>query len=481
MVRPNILFIQSDQHRFDCVAANSLKAASDLKVASGLKAASGHKLLRTPNLDRLAREGLNFTQAYTPIPVCVPSRNCLIYGQWSTEHHCIANDDTEAPRPAEPGLPTFSRALNEAGYYLGCVGKWRVHPEWGPTHPAFGFHEYVDNRDYGAWREAQGLAPRPRDGGWQGGVDPYIAPEESRTAWCADQTIRMLERVAEHDQPFFIRWDSSAPHLPNIVPEPYASMYPPGAIEPWASFPDPLTGKPYIQAQQRRTWKVDGWSWDDWAPIVGRCLGEISLLDAQIGRVLDALDRLGLAEDTLVIYTTDHGDLLGGHGMVDKHYVMYDDVVHVPLIVRWPARIASGQVCDAFVSHGIDLASTFCDVAGAPIPETFRGQSLLPLFEGAGDNGREDILSIYHGNQFGLYSERMVRDRRWKYIWNATAEDELYDLVEDPGEVINRATDPACVDELARLRRRLVVWMEETHDPLLNGWNRTQLLEGRSL
>ena len=105
----------------------------------------------------------------------------------------------------------------------------------------------------------------------------------------------------------------------------------------------------------------------------------------------------------------------------------------------------------------------------------------MPLLEGASGNGRDDIFSVYHGNQFGLYSQRMVRDRRWKYVWNATAEDELYDLSTDPGEVHNCAADPTCAGDLDRLRHRLVVWMEETRDPLLNGWTRTQLLEGRSV
>jgi len=255
-------------------------------------------------------------------------------------------------------------------------------------------------------------------------------------------------------------------------------MYPPDKIAPWPSFPDPMVGKPYIQAQQRRTWKIADWTWQDWAPVVGRYLGEISLMDAQIGRILDTLDRLQLADGTLVVYTTEHGDLCGGHGLIDKHYVMYDDVTRVPLLIRWPGRVAPGSLCGAFVSHSIDLATTFCQVAGAPVPETFQGKSLLPLLAGERDNGRQDIFAAYHGNQFGLYSQRMVRNRRWKYVWNATAEDELYDLASDPGEVRNLATEPACQSELARLRRRLVAWMEEVRDPLLNGWIRTQLLEG---
>lgn len=462
MTRQNILLIQSDQHRYDCVGAN------------------GHPLLKTPNMDRLADEGMNFSQAYTPIPLCVPVRNCLLHGQWSTEHLCIANYDAEAPRAPEPGLPTFSRALRDGGYYLGYVGKWHVSRDRDPTHPMYGFHDYVNDWSYHRWREEQGLPPRPREQGWLGELDPFIEPEASRLAWGADHTIRLMERALEEDVPFFVRWDPVEPHLPNVVPEPYFSMYPPDEIAPWPSYPDPLMDKPYIQAQQLRTWGLTDWTWEDWSKVVSRYLGEISLLDAQLGRLLDALDELGIAEDTLVIYTTDHGDMCGGHGMIDKHFVMYDDVVRVPMMVRWPGQVVPGGVCDAFVAHSIDLASTFCDVAGVPAPDTFRGQSLVPIFEGAGDTGREDIFSMYHGNQFGLYSQRMVRDRRWKYVWNATAEDELYDLVEDPGELCNLAIDPSHEDELSRLRRRLVDWMEATDDTLLNTWTRTQLLQGRS-
>ena len=465
MTRPNILLVHSDQHRFDCVGVN------------------GHPFLKTPNMDRLAAEGMNFTHAFCPIPLCTPERVSLLNGQWPTEHLCIANWDTEAPRPPRPA-PTFSQALRDAGYFLAYVAKWHVDQEKDPLH--YGFNEYVPEGQYFKWRKDEGLPPYPRTARWFGEPDPHIRPEDSKLAWGADHIIRILESCA---RPFFIRWDPTEPHLPNVVPEPFCSMYPPSQIPPWPSFPDPLLGKPYIQAQQRRTWKLDKWTWEQWAPIVGRYLGEISLMDAQLGRILDALDRLGLAENTLVIYTTDHGDMCGGHGMIDKHFIMYDDVTRVPLMMRWPGRIPPGATCDAFLAHAIDLASTFCDVAGAPIPNTFRGQSLLPLATCHSPLTprpsplvprpcRQDIFSMYHGNQFGLYSQRMVRDRRWKYVWNATAEDELYDLASDPAELHNRATDPSCTADLNRLRHRLIAWMEETKDKLLNPWLKPQILEG---
>ncbi|NLV74619.1 MAG: sulfatase-like hydrolase/transferase [Chloroflexi bacterium] len=457
----NILLIHADQWRYDCVAAN------------------GHPLLQTPHLDRLAAEGVRFTHAFTPSPICVPERNCLLHGQWATRHGCITNYDSEAPKPVEGTPITFTRVLKEAGYYLGYVGKWHVRRDKEPTDPMYGYDDYVsEDAPYAEWRAAQGYAPGPHTNGWFGEVDPHIPPEGSRIVWGVDRALEYIRRGQERGGPWMVRWDPVEPHLPNVVPEPYASMYPPETIAPWPSFPDPLVGKPYIQVQQRRTWKVDGWGWERWAPIVSRYLGEISLLDFAVGRLLAGLERLGERDNTLVVFTSDHGDLCGGHGMMDKMHIMYEDVVHVPLIVRWPGVAPAGQVQDAFISHALDLAATFCEAAGAEIPAGFQGESLVTcLRDGVGPE-RDGIASTFAGNQFGLYSQRMWRERRWKYIWNPTAEDELYDLETDPGEVTNRATDPACAGLLQRLRERLVAWMEATDDPLLNQWTRPQLLEG---
>lgn len=463
----NILLVHSDQHRWDCVGCH------------------GHPLLKTPNLDRLAREGTDFTHAFTPIPICVPVRASLLTGAWPSVHGVIANFDAEVWSPIPADMPIFSRLLRDAGYWLGYVGKWHVDPKKQPQD--FGFHEYVPDGKYGQWRRQQGLPPVPHTNRWFGETDPHIRPEQSHMAWSADHIIRMLrehagqarpEAAGAAAQPFFIRWDPPEPHLPNIVPEPYASMYPPEKIPPWGSFPDSFAGKPYIQAQQLRTWKIDKWTWQDWAPVVSRYLGDISLLDAQVGRILDALDSLGLAQTTLVIYTADHGDMTGSHGMIDKHFIMYDDVVRVPFILRWPGRVPAGARCEEFVAHEIDLARTFVEAAGLRPCASFAGCNLADVACGTSHTGRDDIFSAYFGNQFGLYSQRMVRDRRWKYVWNATAEDELYDLQSDPWELKNRARDPACAPELARLRGRLLVWMKDTKDRLLNQWTGPQIAEG---
>lgn len=457
-MRPShILLIHSDQHRHDCVGTN------------------GHPLLKTPSLDRLADEGTNFTHAFCPTPICVPARVSLLTGAWPTKHGCIFNFDAEVFHPVGSETPAFPALLREAGYHLAHVGKWQVDPKRGPLD--FGFHEDISDGDYGRWRREQGIPPTPHANRWFGEADPYVRPEQTHLAWAAGQVIRLLESRPP-GQPVFIQWDPPEPHLPCSPPEPYASMYPPEAIPPWPGFRDPLEGKPYIQKQQRRTWKIDGWTWEDWAPAVGRYMGVVSLMDRQIGRILDAMDRLHLADETLAVYTTDHGDMCGSHGMIDKHYVMYDDVVRVPLILRWPGRIPARGVCDAFASSAIDVAYTLCEAAGVRPPPAFGGQSLTALARGEASEPRRDIFSTYSGNQFGLYSQRMVRDQRWKYVWNATAEDELYDLQADPGEIHNLARRKACAGELARLRHRLIDWMQDTGDRLLNQWTRSQIEEG---
>ena len=191
-----------------------------------------------------------------------------------------------------------------------------------------------------------------------------------------------------------MRWDPEEPHLPSIAPEPFASLVEPDDVPPWPSFPDPLAGKPTIQRQQLRSWGIDGWPWERWAPVVARYLGVVALIDHQVGRILAALDELGLAERTLVVYTSDHGDLCGAHGMIDKHYVMYDDVVRVPLILRWPGRLPPGSTVDAFVTAALDLATTFCVAAGIEPPPTFAGHDLLALANGGAPTTREGLRQL---------------------------------------------------------------------------------------
>lgn len=454
-MKPHILFIYTDQHRYDCMGN------------------TGHPLVRTPYLDQLAREGVSFSHAFTPIPICVPARCSLLSGQWPSQHGVVFNYDGETFKPLDPSTPTCARAVKAAGYRTVHVGRWHVDPKHEPHD--FGFHDFVPEWRYKKWRAAQGIPPIPKHD-WFGADDPHITADQSSPAWGARQVLRWFDLAAEEGDALFIHWHMTEPHLPCVPPAELSALYDPAAIPPWPGFDDPCLNKPFIQRQMRHTWRVNTMTWADWAPAVARYFATITCLDYAIGLVLAGLEQRGLRNNTLVIYSADHGDMCGSHGMLDKHYIMYDDVVRVPLIMRWPNILPAGTQVTSFVCNAIDLAATFCDAAGAAVPSSFAGQSLLPLARGdANAPARSDIFTTYSGNQFGAFSQRMVRDTRWKYVWNPVAEDELYDLVTDPAELHNRAGDPACASELQRLRARLIWWMEHTHDRLLNHWTRTQL------
>lgn len=457
--RPNILLVQADQHRYDCVGVN------------------GHDVVETPTLDRLAEEGTNFTNAFTPTPICSPERASLMTGRWPSGHGTHNLIGQPGGRPLDQRLVTFAQVASEAGYATRYVGRWHLGHEEDGGPEQFGFDQWISNDAYDDWRAAQGLPERPgpnAETGWFGQVDAGVEPEESRLAWGADRTIEQLEDLSTDDEPFLLRWDTFEPHLPNVVPEPYASMYDPDAIEPWGSFAEDLSNKPYPQQQVRRIWRLEGLTWEDWAPTVARYLGEITLLDHQLGRILERLAELGLAEDTVVIYTADHGDMCGAHGMIDKHFSMYDDIVRVPMFVRGP-DIPADEENDAFVCHALDIAATICEMTAGEIPASFQGDSLLPLFRD--DPGREEIYALFDGCQMGLYQSRMLRDDRYKYVWNLTARDELYDLEIDPHERENLVTDPTPETPavLTEMRERLLAWIYDTNDTLANPWAAGQL------
>jgi len=456
-----IILIQSDQHRYDCMGH------------------TGHPLVKTPNLDRLASEGLSFENAFCTSPMCVPTRTSQLCGQWTQQHGTLANFDCESPKFLSPDKPNFPKALKKENISLDFVGRWHVHPELKPTD--FGFDTFLSDGEYHNYRKKIGVKPLPIENGFIGNADPYITPEQSRLHWSADRLIEKLRLRVKNGKPFYMNMDTHEPHLPNVVPEPYNSMYPPEKIKPWGSFSDSLENKPYIQRQQLKTWEVDDWTWENWAPIVGRYLGDISLLDAQVGRILDELESLGVADDVLVIYTADHGDMCGGHRMMDKHFVMYDDVVHIPLIMRWPNGIKAGVTHSGYVSNAIDLASTFCDVMGAEIPKTFSGKSLKPVISGDNTPVRNDIFCCYNGNQFGQYSQRMLRNEKWKYVWNPTSIDELYDSENDKFELNNLSQDDRCKETLSKMRKRLWEWMVETNDRLQSFWIQNQLLKNKKV
>ncbi|WP_432889894.1 sulfatase-like hydrolase/transferase [Kribbella sp. CA-245084] len=465
-MKPSILLIVSDQHRLDCVGA------------------SGSYPVSTPRLDALAAQGATFSSAYTPIPLCTPARQSLLTGRRPETTGNLWNYDLGPRIPAlDPASYSWPRELQKLGYRSRYLGKWHVNPDHDPTD--FGYDDWVPLDAYDRWR-AQQYPDSSLLEDWFGEVDP-VPTADSRTHWFADQTADFIREATASGQPWHARLDFLEPHLPCQPTAEFADRFPVDAIPQWRDFEDPLERKPYIQRQQLLNWGVEDYTWEDWAPIVARYYAVIAQLDDAIGRVLDAVDEAGAAADTLVVYTTDHGDMCGSHGMMDKHYVMYDNVVRVPMIMSWPGMIAEGNVIDGFAYNTLDLPPTISTLTGIPAPPGAQGLALFDhvdtgLIPTAALEAREQVVSTYNGQQFGLFIQRMIRTRSWKYVWNPTDVDELYNLDDDPEELVNRIGDDSSTRILADLRKRLYEQLLHDEDSFVeNEWMARQLLTGRKL
>ena len=459
---PNVLMIVADQLRHDCVGF------------------SGAGLVRTPHIDRIARQGRTFGNCFTAIPTCCPARQALLTGRRPETFGALWNWDSALPvQSVRPSAYTWTRALRDAGYRTGHVGKWHISPEFGPS--AFGFDEHVSLGEYRSFRSRRYPDPAPSFD-WRGGIDP-VDLEDSRTHWLAVHAERFLRDHAGRTDPFLLCVDFGEPHLPcTPVPE-YASRYHAENVRPWPSFADDFLGKPYMQLQQLYNWGVEDYTWDEWAPIVARYFAIIEQLDDAVGRILDRLDELGATQNTIVVLTSDHGDMCGAHRMVDKHYVMYEDVVRVPLAICGPSIEPGTTGIPHFVTNVLDLAPTLVELTGVESSPGFHGRSLVPLLRGDVPRDWPDMVVVsYNGQQFGLYSQRMIRTSRWKYVWNPVDQDELYDLDSDPAELHNLVADPDVSPELAGLRTRLLDELVRCGDGLVrHDWLRRQLQTGRKL
>lgn len=458
-MRPNVLLVIADQHRWDAVGY------------------SGRFGIRTPHIDSLAREGAFFEHAFTPCPVCAPARQALLTGLAPESIGALWNNDFITTPTAKPEDGYFTASLANTGYRCALVGKWNS----SVTHPpaAFGFGEHISYHGYHDRIKAKypGLAYKNK---WFGEKSP-VALDDSQTHWAAREACGLMERYCLGGMPWFVRVDFTDPHLPCRPSEPFASMYPPDSIESWDSFGDTLAGKPYIQRQQLKNWGLEGLEWDDWKECVAYYYGMVSQVDDALGIMLDKLDELDIGRNTVVIYTTDHGDLGGGHGMLDKHYVLYDDVTRVPLVVRHPELVKAGLRVEEYVSNCLDMGATLGDLCGVPV-KAGHGRSLAPLLLGERQPERDFQVSSSNGQQFGLYTQRSIRTDDWLYAWNMTDVDELYDVHADPGQKINRICDAALSGTVAILRKRLYTELIRRDDPFAKtGWLDGQMLEGKKI
>ena len=452
MSRPNIILFLTDQLRQDALGCY------------------GNAICRTPNLDRLAAEATVFDYAYTTSPVCSPARASLLTGMYPHNHGVMINTHIGPAwcRGLSPDVPTFSRLLREGGYTLDYAGKWHVHEDRGPEE--YGFHRHAMPAPVRRGKPDT-ITYIDFPGGRQAVCGVLDAPAEQSHSWrCTDEGISFIRERAAGGDPFFVRIDCTAPHFANIVPEPFASMYDPASIPPWPNFDESFAGKPAAHLRKHREWHLEDKDWAWWQRAVAKYYGDISLLDACLGRVVDAVEESGVADNTVIVFATDHGDSMGSHKHFEKAGTMYEEVFRIPLIVKLPG--ARAQRSDRFVRL-MDLMPTILELAGIDPPDGVDAVSLLPLLRGEQPPAWSDsVYCEHHGEVWGYQTQRMVRTRGWKYVYNAHDIDELYDVQGDPWEMDNRIDDPAAGAVLREMKGRLIGWNDATGDQLQWNWVR---------
>lgn len=462
-LKPNILLVLQDQLRYDVV--------HDVQ------------LCRTPVFDELRRSGVDFTRAYTPTALCSPARGSVFTGLYPHNHGLLNN--THTPDAIRRNLrrsdATVAELLAKNGYRTGYVGKWHVGMDDGPLDRGFDTVRVADDDPqvgHSAWmgtvergsstvfsrfpepaRPSDKWPRRPRALYTDGALPGNAIPAQTVT----QNAQELIDELAQSDQPFFLVVSFLEPHWPHVVPEPFASMYEAADVRPWLNSFDTFEGKPHTNQANVEHFGVGDFVWDDWAPVIAHYFSATTYVDHQMGVVLDHLDAAGVRDDTLVLATTDHGDLNGSHRQFNKGPVMYEEVYHVPLVVTGPG-VEAGATADSFVTL-IDLAPTIL-AAGGVEPGELDGANLAPLLRGDVVEWRDAVLCEFHGDEFGLYSQRMIRHGDHKLVYSPHDVRELYDLAADPGELRNLAYEPKFQELRRQLENRLLVAMHDSGDPL---------------
>ncbi len=458
--RPNILLILGDNMQSTTIADRSP--------------------CHTPNINRLADEGLLFNRSYTSAAVCSPARNALLTGAFNWEFGTYNQPDNSSAISNDPfpDIVTYAQRLSAAGYRLGYNGKWHTSTKRTPLD--FGYDEIgAPDRyrgDVADTPERLGLA-RPGESetrvptktiSWPGsepfGLWGYSECEsEDRTLYgeVAAAGIDMIERFSSGAQPWMV--EVHFPERPRGWPlRKYLERYDPDELPVSPNFHDTFEGKPGLQKRDAETY--GDMNEADYREGLAHYYASFEQLDAQVGRVLDALDRSGQSENTLVIFTADHGAPYGAHHMWIPNFAPYEELYRIPMAMRWPGRIEPGGRTDCLAQLH-DIGHTLVDLLELePLPHA-HGVSLKPLFEDPSrSDWRDMVFAPWYGQNFPLI-HRIVVTERYKYVFNGYDYDECYDLQEDPHELVNIAYDKSRQPETDDMRARLYELMNRFRDP----------------
>lgn len=417
----------------------------------------GNPDMDTPNLDRLAREGIRFEQAYTTQPVCQPARSAIFTGAYP--HSCASWSNCMGP---SENVQNIGRRLTDAGIHSAYIGKW--HLDGGDY---FGLGKAADGWDQDYWYDMRNyldeLTPEERYLSRQTeSMEQYDISEEFCYGHrCSDRAIDFVKKHQEEDYFLVVSYDE--PHGPFLCPERFWKKYEDYEMPFRENRLDTLEDKP----EHHRIWAGDGYmaaAGEDFTLKPKYYLGCNSFADYEIGRVLDAIDTY--AQDAVVIYTSDHGEMLYAHSLTAKGPAMYEEITHIPMLIR---GFGANRVSSDPVSH-INIAPTVFDIFGVPQTKMFEGKSILPQIT-TGQRVNEHIFmefgryEVDHDGFGGYQPVRAVFDGRYKLVINLMTTDELYDLETDPQEMKNLINDAAYQEVKVRLHEALLDNMYETRDP----------------
>lgn len=459
--RPNVLFVFSDQQHAGTVSAYPGPALPTP--------------VRTPAIDRLAAQGCRFDNAVSLYPVCSPYRGMLMSGLYPLRNGVVGNDT-----PLSNDLPTFGRLFRDAGYRTGYIGKWHLESTragFVPPERRQGFdhfwavhscnHDHFDSPYY-------------RD-------DP--AKELTHAGYEPDSQVGLamdfIRDSARSESPFCLAISFGPPHNPYKAPQRYESRFQPEAdislspnVQEHGLVDEMLQTdtRPMSERQRRSRARKREQIEDDGrlrAEILRGYYGACEALDAGMGRLLDLLDELEIADDTIVVYTSDHGDMQGAHGLSFKGPFMYEELLNIPMTIAWPRGFEGGRKTDVLASQ-VDVLPTLLDLAGIAAPDGMDGVSLREELAG-GTIEREEMFAEYHSKQQWANPIRSVRTEQWKLNQYLDGGRELYDLANDPGEKVNLAGSPDHAEIESEMYARLDRWAQATDDRL---WAETRELHG---
>ncbi len=456
---PNILLIITDQQRIDTLGFRNLTPC------------------RTPNIDRIANEGISFDNAITPCPLCLPSRAALFSGLYPTQNDMMDNASSSLTDCA------LLDHFQQQGYQVNYAGKW--HMGEGNIEQFTDRHAGDSTAVYSQWCQDQGLPD-----GWMfndAKTRTHRTPsmsipmtyrqdlpvDKTNEAYITEIAENMI-RSRKNDAPFFQVCAYNGPHPPFMIPEPFYNFYDPNTVEEPPNFGPRIDELDVNRNSYYRQLFIDhGTDFNEWRKTYAVYWGFVSMIDDMIGRLLTTLESEDILDNTLVVFVSDHGENLGAHGLWHK-MVAYNESLSVPMLIRPPSTVdcARGITSQAPVSL-IDVVPTLTSLCGLPAVPNIQGMDLSNTVKGHNTGDADRALYAMHqplGEWMGTTDWRMIQSDNKKYIWHRDGSDELYDQRNDPYEMNNLSRDPLRNSDVLLRQNMLLNFMKKINDPLYEYW-----------